>query len=122
MKLMHNWFIVTLLLFSSAGAFAEASPEYFPADNPTGYTFAIVYPLVHPFFESVTEQALRYGHDVGVELIFRAPEGKNVDQQIRMMDELIDVGVDGIALCATDPEALVPSVDKAMDLSILTRR
>ncbi len=83
-------------------------------------TFAIVYPLVHPFFEPVTEQAIAYGKSRNVRVIARAPEGKTVRQQIELMEELIAMKVDGIALCATDPDALRPLVGKAIGKGIPT--
>lgn len=110
--------VPALLLGTAILAFAGGEDDPAPAASEPKYTFAIVYPLVHPFFEPVTEHAIQVGKELGVDLVFRAPEGKNVAQQITMMDELIEMGVDGIALCATDPVALVDSVDRAMDRGI----
>jgi ribose transport system substrate-binding protein len=44
----------------------------------------------------------------------------NIPQQIEIMEELIAEGVDGIALCATDPNALIPMVNKAISSGIPT--
>jgi len=81
-------------------------------------TFAIVYPIVHPFFEPVTERAIAYGKEKGVKIITKAPESTAVDQQIEIMENLISMKVDGIALCATDPDALTPYLNKAMEAGI----
>lgn len=81
-------------------------------------TFAIVYPIVHPFFEPVTERAIEYGKEKGVKIITKAPESTAVDQQIEIMENLVSMKVDGIALCATDPDALTPYLDKAMEAGI----
>lgn len=120
---MGNLFWRTLCILSLLGLIspelrAEGRPDPVPFEQSPATTFAIVYPLVHPFFETVTEEAISYGRERGVDLVFRAPEGKDVPAQIAMMDELISMGVDGIALCATDPAALVPSVNRAMDAGI----
>ena len=84
----------------------------------TNKTFAIVYPIVHPFFEPVTERAVKYGKEKGVKVITKAPEGTDVNQQIEIMENLISMKVDGIALCATDPDALTPIANKAIDKGI----
>lgn len=81
-------------------------------------TFAIVYPIVHPFFEPVTERAVEYGKEKGVKIITKAPEGVNVNQQIQIVEDLISMKVDGIALCATDPNALTPYLNKAVEAGI----
>lgn len=81
-------------------------------------TFAIVYPIVHPFFEPVTKLATEYGAEKGVKIITKAPESTDVNQQIEIMENLISMKVDGIALCATDPDALTPYLNKAMEAGI----
>ena len=83
-------------------------------------TFAIVYPIVHPFFEPVTKMAEEYGKGKNVKIVTFAPEGTLVNQQIQIMEDLISKKVDGIALCATDPVALAPYVNKAIDAGIPT--
>ncbi|OHD71757.1 MAG: hypothetical protein A2V99_17515, partial [Spirochaetes bacterium RBG_16_67_19] len=83
-------------------------------------TFAIVYPIVHPFFEPVTKMATEYGKTKGVRIQTFAPEGTLVNQQIQIMEDLISKKVNGIALCATDPVALVPYLNKAVEAGIPT--
>jgi ribose transport system substrate-binding protein len=92
-----------------------ASLSVFAADKKT---FAIVYPIVHPFFEPVTELAIEYGKEKNVKIITKAPESTDVNQQIEIMENLISMKVDGIALCATDPDALTPYLNKAMEAGI----
>ena len=77
-------------------------------------TFAIVYPIIHPFFEPVTAMAMEYGKQKGVAIVARAPESTEVQEQIRIVEELIEGKVDGIALCATEGASLSALVDKAM--------
>ena len=81
-------------------------------------TFAIVYPIIHPFFEPVTAMAMEYGRQKGVTILAKAPESTEVREQIRIMEELIERRVDGIALCATEGASLAALVDKAMDRGI----
>jgi ribose transport system substrate-binding protein len=82
-------------------------------------TFAIVYPVVHPFFDPVTESAENYvkTHE-GFEILIKAPEHGNVQQQVEIVENLIAMKVDGIAIGSTDADALAPIIDKAVNSGI----
>ncbi len=101
-----------------AGGEKEASGSGKATGAAKEKTFAIVYPIVHPFFEPVTKEAVSFGKSNGVSIITKAPEGTAVQQQIEIMENLISMKVDGIALCATDPNALAPYLNKAVDAGI----
>lgn len=81
-------------------------------------TFAVVFPIVHPFFEPVGVAAEDFGKENGWEVIVKAPTRFDVQQQIEIMENLIAMKVDGIGIGATDPTALVPYIDKAVDAGI----
>lgn len=108
--------LVLAVLIVAASAFANGGSEDMAGD--AGKTYAIVYPIVHPFFEPVTDTAVERGQEVGVDIITKAPEGTAVQQQIEIMENLISMKVDGIALCATDPTALTPYLNKAVEAGI----
>ena len=113
-----KWLALALVLALLAPAFTFAGGG---AEGAKGEkTFAIVYPIVHPFFEPVTKMAVEYGKTKGVKILTFAPEGTLVNQQIQIMEDLISKKVNGIALCATDPVALVPYLNKAVDAGIPT--
>ena len=111
--------LVLVMLMSSAVLFAAGSSEEKASQEETK-TFAIVYPIVHPFFEPVTESAEAYAKEMGYKVITRAPEGVGVNQQIEIMENLISMKVDGIAIVPTDPEALTPYINKAIEAGIPT--
>ena len=97
---------------------AAGRPERAHPAAPAALRFAVVYPIDHPFFESVTDHAIRHGNRNGVEVLPFAPLGNDVAAQIEIMEHLIDERVDGIALCATDPDALRPWVARARAAAI----
>ena len=97
---------------ASAGSAAQST-----ADG-TGRTFAIVYPIVHPFFEPIGEDAEEYAKGKGWEVITKAPDSSNAQQQIEIMENLIAMNVDGIAIGPTDTSALVPTINKAIEKGI----
>ncbi|NLJ40479.1 MAG: sugar ABC transporter substrate-binding protein [Clostridiales bacterium] len=103
----------------------EAEPEAeAPAEEPEAApaekrTFAIIYPVIHPFFDPVTESAEKYvAEHEGFEVIIKAPESGDVQQQVEILENLIAMKVDGIAIGSTDADALAPIVDKAVDNGI----
>ncbi|WP_341279597.1 substrate-binding domain-containing protein [Paenibacillus sp. FSL H8-0537] len=81
-------------------------------------TFGIIYPMAHPYYETVTESAKAAAALRGVQLIVKAPDEANLEQQIRMMETMIASQVDGIALDPIDAEALVPVINKAVQAGI----
>ncbi|WP_051556669.1 substrate-binding domain-containing protein [Alkalihalobacterium bogoriense] len=81
-------------------------------------TFAIIYPVAHPFFEGVTISATETAELLGVDLIIRAPATATVEEQIQIIDNLIHQEVNGIAIGPTDSAALTPFIDKAIDSGI----
>jgi len=88
------------------------------AESEETKTFAVVFPIVHPFFEPVGVDAENFGKENGWEVITKAPDTANAQLQVEIMENLIAMKVDGIAIGPTDPTALVPVIDKAIDAGI----
>lgn len=126
-------FTFTITACSGAGKGTADTPKTDAASEPAAKTdsqksaetpakkrtFAIVYPVIHPFFEPVTESAEKYVKEhEGFDVIVKAPEGGNVQQQVEIVEDLIAMKVDGIAIGSTDADALAPVIDKAVDSGI----
>ena len=106
---------------SNDGQQKEAvAPAKDPANAPDKKrTFAIVYPVIHPFFDPVTVSAENYVKEhEGIEILIKAPESGNVQQQVEILENLIAMNVDGVAIGSTDADALAPIIDKAVDKGI----
>jgi len=88
------------------------------ADAAVTRTFGIIYPMADAYYETVTESANRAAEQAGVRLVIKAPEEANLEQQIRMMETMIQQGMDGIAISPIHPDALAPLIDKAMEAGI----
>ncbi|WP_256758312.1 substrate-binding domain-containing protein [Cohnella sp. WQ 127256] len=84
----------------------------------TAYTFGIIYPMTHPFYETITRTAELAAAESNVQLIVKAPGESNLEQQIRMMETMIRQQVDGIAIDPIDANALAPIIDKAVNSGI----
>jgi len=83
-------------------------------------TFAIVYPVAHPFFELVTLGAneTEESMETEIEIIVRAPTTVSAEEQVDIMDSLINQNVDGIAIGPTDSALLTPVINKAIEAGI----
>jgi len=82
--------------------------------------FAIVYSIAVDFFDTVTRGAQDEIANSGknVDLMVKAPDKGDINQQIEIMENLITMGVDGIAIGPSDSDALSPMIDKAIDAGI----
>lgn len=108
--------ILTLIITGCASKTATETPK--ENANAKERTFAIVFPVVHPFFEPVAEKAQAYADKVGVKLLIYAPDKFDVRQQVEILENLIAMKVDGIAVVPTDSEAVAPIVNKAIEAGI----
>ncbi|MFX3632218.1 MAG: substrate-binding domain-containing protein [Candidatus Pristimantibacillus sp.] len=123
-----NFFMIVVLigtmLMSSActnkdpGAPALSSPVDDMKNKEDLRTFGIIYPFAHPFYEMITDLAQEAAKPYPIQLIVKAPDEANLEQQIRMMDNMISQKVDGIALDPIDADALQPVINKAIKAGI----
>lgn len=114
-------FMLAIAGCSSPASSTQAGSEQNAAPTPEAKkerTFGIVFPVVHPFFEPVADTAEKYAKEVGCKLIIKAPDKFDVRQQIEILENLIAMKVDGIAVVPTDSEAVAPIVNKAIEKGI----
>ncbi|MHA7964851.1 sugar ABC transporter substrate-binding protein [Paenibacillus sp. CAU 1782] len=116
---------VSMVLFTAgclAGPPAErksaADTAASPPRNEAQLTFGILYPMAHPFYEMITQMTEEAAAPLDIELIVKAPDEFNIEQQIRMMEQMIKQGVDGIAVSPVDGDALAPVIDRAVHAGI----
>ncbi|TCP29559.1 monosaccharide ABC transporter substrate-binding protein (CUT2 family) [Scopulibacillus darangshiensis] len=125
-KLFFIFMIFLCLLLLLSGGFNLTQHTQKPATthkvhknkNAEKRSFAIVYPVAHPFFQSVTQSAEETAKSLGVNVSIWASQISDVKQQIRIMEDLIQKHVDGIAIGPVDSEALTPIINKAVDEGI----
>jgi ribose transport system substrate-binding protein len=102
---------------ASGGASAISGTQEVKIDKPA-LTFGLIYPMAHPFYEWITENAEKEAVRAGVQLVVKAPDEANLEQQIRMMETMIRQKVDAIAIDPVDSDALAPVIDKAVENGI----
>ncbi len=123
---IHKLFGLVLIILVLASCTAtRMSTAQLPQYSEVGavqtapsYTFGIVYPMAHSFYEVVTERAEQAAVEHHIEIIVKAPDEPNLEQQIRIMETLIRQGVDGIAIAPIDSAALAPYIDQAVQSGI----
>jgi ribose transport system substrate-binding protein len=73
----------------------------------------------NPFWAAVEKGATEAGKTLGVQLtVLSPPQESDVPAQIAQVEDQIAKGVDGIAIAPTDPAALAPVLQKAIDKGI----
>lgn len=132
MKTSKKYLLVTLLMVlgmliaACAPAAEEAAPaaeeevmeeevaeeEAAPADEPK--TFALVTKsLNNSFWELMRDRCIEIAEENGDELVYLAPtQAYNLEEQTRLVDDLIASGVDGIVLVPVDSEGMVPAIER----------
>ncbi|MFC5468562.1 sugar ABC transporter substrate-binding protein [Cohnella suwonensis] len=104
---------------SNTNSRSSAEPQASAATgNAPARTFGIIYPMTHPFYETITRSAEEAAAEKGFRLIVKAPDEANQEQQIRMMETMIQQNVDGIAIDPVNGDALAPVIDKAVNSGI----
>jgi rhamnose transport system substrate-binding protein len=74
--------------------------------------------LGNGFFDAVNKGAQEAASELDAEVIFVGPTTPSAEGQIETLNSLIAQRVDAIAVSANDPDALVPTLKKAMDRGI----
>jgi ABC-type sugar transport system substrate-binding protein len=73
----------------------------------------------NPFWAAVEKGATEAGQTAGVQLsVLSPPQESDVPAQIAQIEDAITKGVDGIAIAPTDPAALAPVLQKALDAGV----
>ena len=72
-----------------------------------------------PYFEQTGEGAKKAGEELGVEVIYIGPNKADAAEQVKMIEDLINQGVDAIAVAPNDPAAVVPVLQQAKAAGIM---
>jgi rhamnose transport system substrate-binding protein len=88
-------------------------------EKPPGIRIGVVAKsLGNGFFDAVHRGADEAGSELGAEVIFTGPTTPTAEGQIEVLNSLIAQRVDAIAVSANDPDALVPTLKRAMERGI----
>ena len=84
------------------------------------YKFGMAVPnLPDPTFQAIVDATQKYADVLGVELVVVDAGGfDKVEKQVSQMEDLVQLGVDGILLGATNSAGLAPSVERAAEAGV----
>lgn len=113
---MNRRFLITgiAVLAASLAGCSKAEPEK-PVRTRVGI---IAKSLGNGFFDAVHKGADEAGRELDAEVIFTGPTTPTAEGQIEVLNSLIAQRVDAIAVSANDPDALVPTLKRAMSRGI----
>jgi rhamnose transport system substrate-binding protein len=97
-----------------AGCGGKSEPER-PVRTRVGI---VAKSLGNGFFDAVHKGADEAGKELDAEVIFTGPTTPTAEGQIEVLNSLIAQRVDAIAVSANDPDALVPTLKRAMERGI----
>jgi methyl-accepting chemotaxis protein/ABC-type sugar transport system substrate-binding protein len=79
---------------------------------------AIVYNLDHPFWDATTNTAITGAKKYGIEVSVYKPRRVDADEQIRIVEDILNSGIDGIAIAPIDNKKLTPVINRAIDSGV----
>ena len=91
-----------------------------PEESEEKLTFALITKtLNNPFWDMMHNGAQEFCEENGYELIYLAPtKPNNLEEQNRLMDDVIARQVDGIVLAPVDSAGVVPAIERAVAAGI----
>lgn len=102
---------LSLLVIAFAGCGNQKSEPEKPARTRVG---VVAKSLGNGFFDAVHKGADEAARELDAEIIFTGPTTPSAEGQIEVLNSLIAQRVDAIAVSANDPDALVPTLKRAM--------
>ncbi len=112
--------LVMVIGVAACGKTEDKKPEDGGKTGDEKFKIAIMPKLVGiPYFTQTGEGAERAGEELGVEVIYAGPTKADAAEQVKMIEDLINRGVDAIAIAPNDPAAVLPVLQKAKDAGII---
>ncbi len=102
-------------LFSAWGTVSAQDPKNDPAD----YKIVMIVKQSDSWFDDMAAGIEQLKKDTGLNVSVQVPETGDAASQIAIMENLIAQGVDAICIVPNDPEALIPTIQKARDAGIV---
>ena len=87
--------------------------------NPEEYQVVMIVKQSDSWFDDMTTGVEQLKKDTGLNVSVQVPETGDAASQISIMEDLIAQGVDAICIVPNDPDALVPTIEKAKESGIV---
>lgn len=108
------------IVFTIAGCDRPSEPTAGdPAVTPARTVAVIPKGTSHEFWKAVHAGAVKSGRDLGVEIVWQGPAREDDrDDQIKVVEQFITKGVDGIVIAPLDDTALIRPLKEAAEAGI----
>lgn len=94
---------------------SEVTEETQEEEQENEITIAVIpLSLGHPWWTRCGLGAEKAGEDLGIEVIFTAPDKEDAAKQLDLFNDMINKGVDAIVLAAVDAETMIQPVNDAI--------
>lgn len=114
---MKKFLAILLVLVMSLTLFAACGKKDSAADGTATYAF-VAKDVNNPYMQKVYEGFETACKEIGVTPLYKGPEAATAEKQIEIINQLVNQGVDLIAIAANDADALQPALTAAMDKGI----
>lgn len=105
--------------FTALADSKETESENGKGADPADYKVVMVVKQSDSWFDDMATGIDQLKKDTGLNVSVQVPETGDAASQISIMEDLIAQGVDAICVVPNDPEALVPTIQKARDAGIV---
>ena len=107
--------VIVSALFSAPGTISAQEQKNDPAD----YKIVMIVKQSDSWFDDMAAGIEQLKKDTGLNVSVQVPETGDAASQIAIMENLIAQGVDAICIVPNDPEALIPTIQKARDAGLV---
>ena len=98
---------------------AENSGDETPSADASDYKVVMIVKQSDSWFDDMATGVEQLKNDTGLNVSVQVPETGDAASQISIMEDLIAQGVDAICVVPNDPDALVPTIEKAREAGII---
>jgi simple sugar transport system substrate-binding protein len=111
--------LLTLVMLTQGFVFAQGSTESEKQEAEGEYTMVTIPKLKAAWFIPYDEDSQKAGEDFGVEVYMQAPAAADEAQQVRLIEDSINQGVNALLVVPNDANSCIPSFKKAREKGIV---
>jgi ABC-type sugar transport system substrate-binding protein len=112
---LRVWLVVLLVFTTAFTVFAGGQKE----EKDEDMTIAVIpLSLGNPWWVKCEEGAMKAGEDLGINIIYTAPEVEDAAKQLDVFNDMVNRDVDAIIIAAVDSETLKQPIKDAIDSGI----
>lgn len=106
----------SILALGLVSALAVGAAGPVAAQDKTVESIAVIPTLLgHPWWVRAEEGAKRAGEELGIEVVFTAPEREDAARQLDVFNDVINNGADAVIIAAVDPAILARPISRAIE-------